>query len=561
MKTKFVVSWVIIILFLQSIIFVSANKISRCDLWNAKCKEDANRIDLVSAASKSTSDDPNKYTDEGEKPADENQDTNGQNQNEQVVNEKELDNNEIKNAVVDETNNTNEVNMFDDNIYSDYPNSVIRLNNGGLKVDASIELENLAYGITQLRAYHPDKGYVNIDASINKKVKNYFTKNNEKDDKDGTDSLKITANKGKQCFAFAYSVFNQLFPNAKTTTVRIKVNTAAVVEAASKKWLPGDILSSGGDGHTMVVYKVTATSVWIYDANNDKAGGIGLREYLFEDLAKYLSKYANGYNNGYMLHVFASNYERDFGSPTLEIIGNDVILVGYTTQLKANNMNPYFDYGTLSWSSSDTSKATVDKNGKVNAISPGVVNITLKTSQGSKVFQIIVSSPSATINGKKNIIKGSTYGFTYTLDWVSTKYKATATWSSEDTSIATVDKNGGVIGVKHGTTNIVLKVNGYTFKYKVNVYDTSQFDVAADKTTLDKPFLWIFKDTTKIKFIAYGILPVDSKVTYSSSNSNVITVDKNGKVTAQGKGKAIVTVVWIVADGVTVQKDINFTVK
>ena len=550
MKTKFVVSWAIITLFLQSIIFVSTHKISPCDLWNAKCKEDANRIDLVSAPSKSTSDDPNTYTDEGEKPADENQDTNSQNQKE-----------EINNNIVDDNNSANDVNIFDDYVYSDYPNSVIRLNNGGLKVDASAELYNLAYGITQLRAYHPGEGYVYIDASINKKVKNYFTQTNEADNKKGTNSLKITADNGKQCFAFAYSVFNQLFPNAKKTTVKIKVNTAAVVEAASKKWLPGDILSSGGDGHTMIVYKVTATSVWIYDANADTAGGISLREYSFDGLSEYLDRFARGYNNGYMLHVFASNYERDFGSPTLEIIGNDVILVGYTTQLKAENMNPYLNYGTLSWSSSDTSKAIVDKNGKVNAISPGVVNITLRTSQGSKVFQIIVSTPSATIDGKKNIIQGSTYGFSYTLDWVSTKYKATATWSSEDTSIATVDKNGGVVGVKHGTTNIVLKVNGYAFKYKVNVYDTSQFDIVADKTTLDKPFLWIVKDTTKIKFIAYGILPVDSKVTYSSSNSSVITVDKNGKVTAQGKGNAIVTVVWIVVDGVEVQKKITFTVK
>lgn len=47
--------------------------------------------------------------------------------------------------------------------------------------------------------------------------------------------------------------------------------------------------------------------------------------------------------------------------------------------------------------------------------------------------------------------------------------KGTVTWSSSNTSVATVDKNGNVKAIKAGTTNITAKVDGKTLTIRVTV--------------------------------------------------------------------------------------------
>ncbi len=67
------------------------------------------------------------------------------------------------------------------------------------------------------------------------------------------------------------------------------------------------------------------------------------------------------------------------GESTLEVIGQTTTLTAAVTPLFAQNQ-------TLAWSSSDTSIATVDQNGKVTATGQGIVRITATATDGSGTY-------------------------------------------------------------------------------------------------------------------------------------------------------------------------------
>lgn len=102
------------------------------------------------------------------------------------------------------------------------------------------------------------------------------------------------------------------------------------------------------------------------------------------------------------------------------------------------------------------------------------------------------------------------------------------TWSTSDSKIATVDKDGNVKGIGKGTATITAKdKDGNTKSVKVTVTDIKwKLDPSGDITIkLD--------ETKKIK--------ADEDVTWSTSNSKVVTVDKDGNIKGVGVGTATIT--------------------
>lgn len=113
------------------------------------------------------------------------------------------------------------------------------------------------------------------------------------------------------------------------------------------------------------------------------------------------------------------------------------------------------------------------------------------------------------------------------------------TWSSSDTTVATVTSTGSVKAVKNGTAVITAKTeNGLTAQCTVTVSTPiSSFSIKPAKTkTLDID--GTFTITAKI----YPAAATDRTLLYSSSNEDVAVVDENGTVTAVSAGSAKITV-------------------
>lgn len=158
--------------------------------------------------------------------------------------------------------------------------------------------------------------------------------------------------------------------------------------------------------------------------------------------------------------------------------------VGETEQFKANGTTVNGDTvdatGTAKWSSSSAGTATVNA-GLVTAVAAG--NSTITASQdgidatGSVIVNTLGLTSIAITPTSPTVNSGSTTSLvaTATFEDNSTKViTSQVTWSSDTTSVATVNSTGVVTGVAVGTAKITASVNTTTGTVSNNVTVTVQ---------------------------------------------------------------------------------------
>lgn len=118
-------------------------------------------------------------------------------------------------------------------------------------------------------------------------------------------------------------------------------------------------------------------------------------------------------------------------------------------------------------------------------------------------------------------------------------------WESSNTQVATVDLTGKVTAKSKGTATITAYVGKTTATCKVTVeaISTPSITISTTSITISKDMVTLNAPITNSYELKATITPVTSKepITWSSSNSNVVTVSKDGKVRAVGAGEAIIT--------------------
>ncbi len=134
--------------------------------------------------------------------------------------------------------------------------------------------------------------------------------------------------------------------------------------------------------------------------------------------------------------------------------------VGQSKKLKVNGASKM-----LKWSSSDPSVATVNKKGKVTAVSKGLATIIGKTKGIRYTCFLTVGPIEITLD---NTYAEIGIGETITLTAKTDPEFDTIKWSSSNNSVATVN-NGMVKGIRDGYTIISASVGTYEAKCKVVV--------------------------------------------------------------------------------------------
>ncbi len=190
----------------------------------------------------------------------------------------------------------------------------------------------------------------------------------------------------------------------------------------------------------------------------------------------------------------------------------------------------------IKWSSSDEEIAQVD-NGVVTGLKAGVVSIT--ASDGKKMASCEVTvvnlPPAVTIeisNSRAEIEEGKSITLTATVSNGSD-----VSWSSSDETVETVSENGLVTAIKAGTANITASGGGVSAKCVVTV---------VPKGT-DVPSVTIKLSQTKAEIKAGASITLTatvsdgSDVIWNSSDKNIASVDRNGKVTGIKAGTADIT--------------------
>ena len=116
------------------------------------------------------------------------------------------------------------------------------------------------------------------------------------------------------------------------------------------------------------------------------------------------------------------------------------------------------------------------------------------------------------------------------------------TWSSDNEQVATVSSAGVVTAVSGGSANITVS-DGYTSAVcivRVSGGSSGQQGggVSTGGLTLDKEDITLNSTWPSYTFTVSG---ANGAVSWSSSNTNVATVDANGTVTRVGSGKCTIT--------------------
>ena len=210
---------------------------------------------------------------------------------------------------------------------------------------------------------------------------------------------------------------------------------------------------------------------------------------------------------------------------------NITIKVDETYKIEAHVKNKASN-DSIKWSTNNPSVATVDKSGKVKGIGSGSAIITGKLSSSGSIATCSVHVKD---KNKKSSISLNKSHITLNIgDWewikATTSNNKAVHWASLDNSIATVDSEGKVVGKKAGETTVFATTyNGENYaECKVSVKNKK-----SSKVTLNKKNITISKGST---YDLYNISKVSGTLTWSSSNSSIAMVDKNGKVTARSNG-------------------------
>ena len=186
----------------------------------------------------------------------------------------------------------------------------------------------------------------------------------------------------------------------------------------------------------------------------------------------------------------------------------------------------------ISWKCSSSSVAEVDDTGLVTAKKCGTATITAKADGVSATCKVTVKKPSLFLNcsdlklyrngTKKLLLKCSN--------------NSEPDWRSSRNSVATVDENGLVTAVSHGSATITVKVDGVSKSCKVTV-------MQPDITLSNDSLTMTVGDSTKlIATVSSGNTPE-----WSSSNDTILSVSSDGTIKARQPGKAYV---YVKEDGV-----------
>ena len=216
------------------------------------------------------------------------------------------------------------------------------------------------------------------------------------------------------------------------------------------------------------------------------------------------------------------------------------MLIGETIQLSAKVLPNEASDKTVSWASSKQSAATVSNTGLVTAIAEGISTITASAGGKSGTCTITVSKKVVEVSSVEldktsaQLKAGETVTLTATVKPDDATDK-TVTWSTSDSSVATVD-NGVVTAIKVGSATITAKAGDKSATCSISVVPTLVTSVTLDQTNASLRV----GETVTLTATVKPDDATDKAVTWTTSDASVATVD-NGVVTANKVGSATIT--------------------
>ena len=222
--------------------------------------------------------------------------------------------------------------------------------------------------------------------------------------------------------------------------------------------------------------------------------------------------------------------------------------VGESSKLKATVSPANATNTSVSWTSSNSSVATVASDGTVTAKAAGSATITCTTQDGSKkatctvtVKNSTVSVTGVSLNRTTLSLTAGTSGTLSATVSPSNATNAAVSWTSSNTSVATVSSSGVVTANAAGTAKItVTTLDGNKTAFctvTVTTATIAVIGVSVSPTTLSLTT----GQTSKLTPTVSPGNATNTNVTWTSTNTSIATVSSDGTVTAKAAGSATIT--------------------
>ncbi len=229
--------------------------------------------------------------------------------------------------------------------------------------------------------------------------------------------------------------------------------------------------------------------------------------------------------------------------------------VGATGKLTATVAPNEATNKNITFTSSNTSVAIVSSNGTVTAIAAGSATITAKTEDGgfSKNCTVTVNSQTVAVTDitlsptTMTLNVGATGNITATVAPNNATNK-NVTWTSSNTSVATVSSSGTVTAAAVGNARITARTadGGFTAYCDVTIYPWTVPVTGGNPQTVSVKSITLSPTTMTLNVGETGNLTAtvapsnatNKNVTWTSSKISVATVSSSGTVTAVAAGSA-----------------------
>ena len=233
---------------------------------------------------------------------------------------------------------------------------------------------------------------------------------------------------------------------------------------------------------------------------------------------------------------------KDYDAATGVTLNKTSTTLGVSEQEQLTvSVSPATANPAITWTSSNETVATV-VNGVVQAMSAGSATITAKETGGKSAtctvtVAVPVSSVAFTETGDLELTANAEKTLSLTVLPTNASNK-TVTWFSSNTDVATVDIDGKVKALRAGNATIyaVTKDGGFSASRVVKV-TAPVTSVTLSNESLE---LTLGGDPQTLTATVHYANDTDSRVTWTSSDNNVVTVS-NGVLTAKSAGTATIT--------------------